>query len=358
MKKSVLCNGWKGMRRGPSGGAQGDGRQRGGVAAMNTGLKKIVLAAMMVALMGISTKAMAGAAAPTITAIEPNIGTASAVATGEVIEIKGTNFNNGNVTSVKFGTTAAAFVIVGGNVLSVTVPAHVRGLVDVTVDNGTAPAAVAVKGFTYTTPNRVLQVAVNMTLGKNASIAWDIATTSADDALNAVGGGAAHNTVPTSVTSFNWYPYDGEFGVPAAGNPAQIDLGGTYSTDGTGASGLTKDTDNGKHLDVVAVSGTGNTIKIDGIASDSVPGGGGVTGWINGNGGAPALDTFRVSGHIVGAGTAGVQVLKNNAATNLIDTVATGTTVNFYLQVETPTGSTDAAGTTQVATVSLVASAD
>ncbi len=91
-----------------------------------------------VALLVLGLEAPAFAATPTVTAISPTSGPR-----GCVVAVTGTNFNNPNVTSVKFGAAAATFTIQSGTVLWTTVPAAAPlGATTITVDNGSPPAAV------------------------------------------------------------------------------------------------------------------------------------------------------------------------------------------------------------------------
>jgi hypothetical protein len=99
-----------------------------------------------VALLMLGLEAPAFAAAPTVTTVLPTSGPP-----GCVVVVTGTNFNNPNVTSVKFGTIAATFTIQSGTELWTTVPAAAPlGATTITIDNGSPPAAVI--AFTRTDP--------------------------------------------------------------------------------------------------------------------------------------------------------------------------------------------------------------
>jgi IPT/TIG domain len=99
-----------------------------------------------VALVVLGLQAPAFAAAPTVATVAPTTGPP-----GCVLVVTGTNFNNPNVTSVKFGTTTATFTIQSATELWTTVPAALAaGATTITIDNGSPPAAVA--AFTVTNP--------------------------------------------------------------------------------------------------------------------------------------------------------------------------------------------------------------
>ncbi|HEX4444614.1 MAG TPA: IPT/TIG domain-containing protein [Galbitalea sp.] len=85
-------------------------------------------------------------ATPTITALNSTQGP---IAGGDPIQITGLNLQN--VTGVKFGTTVAtAVTVISPNTVTATIPAHVAGVVDITVQVGAgSSAAVAADKFTY-----------------------------------------------------------------------------------------------------------------------------------------------------------------------------------------------------------------
>ena len=86
--------------------------------------------------------------APTVSGIGPTTGTAAG---GTEVYVSGTGFSSG-ISSVKFGTApASSFYAISDNVLHAMSPAHVVGLVDVTVANATGTSAVnSADGFTFT----------------------------------------------------------------------------------------------------------------------------------------------------------------------------------------------------------------
>jgi hypothetical protein len=93
--------------------------------------------------------------APAVTSISPF---ASALSGGGVVTITGNNFTG--ATAVKFGTTAASsFTIDSGTQITVTVPAHAAGIVDVTVTTPAGTSALSSHDkFTYQTAPSVTSV--------------------------------------------------------------------------------------------------------------------------------------------------------------------------------------------------------
>jgi hypothetical protein len=86
--------------------------------------------------------------APTITAISPAVG-----GTGgkNIVTITGTNFVSG--VTVTFGGTAGTDVtVVNSTTLTVAVPAHAAGKVDVQVSNGSVPGTILAQGYEYQAP--------------------------------------------------------------------------------------------------------------------------------------------------------------------------------------------------------------
>jgi hypothetical protein len=87
-------------------------------------------------------------AAPTVTSVTP---ATEEEAGGDSIAIVGTNFTG--ATSVKFGTTQAAFTVVDATHITATDPGHGAGVVDVTVTTvGGTSATSSADHFTYTAP--------------------------------------------------------------------------------------------------------------------------------------------------------------------------------------------------------------
>ncbi|MET3995868.1 hypothetical protein ABID65_007540 [Bradyrhizobium sp. S3.9.2] len=79
---------------------------------------------------GTLTNAFTFYAAPTVTSVSPNSGTAAG---GTAITITGTNFTG--ATSVAIGGTAVAFTLVNSTTITASTPAHATGAVSVTVTN-------------------------------------------------------------------------------------------------------------------------------------------------------------------------------------------------------------------------------
>lgn len=91
-------------------------------------------------------------AVPTVTGVTPSSALDSAG--GTTVTITGTNFNNGNLTAVKFGpVNAASFVIVNGTTATAVTPAKAgTNTVDVTVTNPSGTSVTSSADLvTYTT---------------------------------------------------------------------------------------------------------------------------------------------------------------------------------------------------------------
>ena len=111
--------------------------------AAQPSLSKVLLAMLASLAMVFSFAVPASAAAPTIASFTPAIGT-----TGTSVAITGTNFNDPNVSAVRFGTVnATSFVIDSATQITAVVPAG-SGQVDVIVVNADGTATSATK-FTY-----------------------------------------------------------------------------------------------------------------------------------------------------------------------------------------------------------------
>ncbi len=81
---------------------------------------------------------------PAIASISPNSGSSSG---GTAVTITGADLSN--VTSVKFGTTAASsFAVISATSITATTPAHTVGAVDVVVSDGTNTSTLS-NAFTY-----------------------------------------------------------------------------------------------------------------------------------------------------------------------------------------------------------------
>lgn len=84
--------------------------------------------------------------APTVTTVSPATGVAAG---GAAVTLTGTGFQAG--ATVKFGTTAAAsVVVVDGTTITCVSPAHTAGAVDVVVTNPDLQLGTATAAFTYT----------------------------------------------------------------------------------------------------------------------------------------------------------------------------------------------------------------
>lgn len=82
---------------------------------------------------------------PTISSVSPTSGT---TAGGTSVAIVGTNLDA--VTSVRFGTTSASFIINNSTSITATSPAHAAGLVDITASSPGGTSATGSSEFTYT----------------------------------------------------------------------------------------------------------------------------------------------------------------------------------------------------------------
>ena len=79
----------------------------------------------------------AGGAAPTLASVTPDLGDTAPAVTDEPIVLVGTGFTG--ATDVLFGaTSAASFVVDSDTQITASAPAHVAGLVSVTVEKGAA----------------------------------------------------------------------------------------------------------------------------------------------------------------------------------------------------------------------------
>lgn len=327
--------------------------------------KVALLAALLVAAIGVSTSAMAAAGAATMS---PSLVTAGQA---EVIEILDSTANY--IAAAPAGAASVSFVSGGntyfGTVFKVVDATHVivtapvgagnsltKGAWTVNVLNGAgAPVALSTGTITVTGANRVLQVSVNMTLGATATIAWDTTTDNDDSPNQPASMPNTHKTLVT-ITPFVWYVRDADFGVPPA--LAQINLGTTYNTSSVAALFGTADADNAHTLVLLASSTTHSSIKIDAFATDddsttaTKP-------WKIAGAAVPGLDQVRVTANLSGANSAGNVDLVRNTSMPLLAATATGVGGSFNtslnLQVVTPSTSTDASGIQHTVTVSLVA---
>ena len=80
---------------------------------------------------------------PKVGSVTPNTGH---TAGGQVVNILGANFTD--IATVKFGTSVAAFSLVSSTQITAITPAHVAGVVDVSV-LGPFGTGTAIQSFTY-----------------------------------------------------------------------------------------------------------------------------------------------------------------------------------------------------------------
>jgi hypothetical protein len=322
-------------------------------------VKQIALAAIIVAAVGITTKAMG--AGPAAATSDPSLVKAGSTEVLELFTAVGsTTFTaaapNGaaGVNFVQGATTTAGtgFKVIDDTHVIVTTPnALTKGPCTVNIVDGNAgPTILATGSISVTGANRVLQVSVNMTLGHNATIAWDQTCDDNDTNTQPKSVAGTHNGVGVngSITPYIWFVRDSDFGVPPAA--AQINLSSVYNTTAAGTIFATTDTENAHNLVILAKSATNSKVLIDAFASDdsTVP-----NPWTIG---APNTDVVQIDGNLTGAG-AGTTTLLRDASVNLLPATActpAGINKTLNLQVSTPTASTAAAGVNHVVTVSLV----
>lgn len=95
--------------------------------------------------------------APTITGISPASGSTSG---GQAVTITGCGFTG--TTAVNFGATAAAFSVTNDSTIAATSPAHVAGVVDVSVTTPAGSSATsAADKFTYGTACNAVTISAN-----------------------------------------------------------------------------------------------------------------------------------------------------------------------------------------------------
>ncbi|SOZ21551.1 hypothetical protein CBM2623_A150027 [Cupriavidus taiwanensis] len=139
---------------------------------------------------------------PTVTAVTPSSGPTSG---GTAVTVTGTNFVG--VTAVRFGGTAASFVVNGATSLTATAPARPAGTVDITVTTaGGTSATSAADQFTFVSgPPVANSVSATVAYG-SAGNAITLNLTGAAATSVAVGSSPAHGTAIASGTSITYTP--------------------------------------------------------------------------------------------------------------------------------------------------------
>jgi len=125
-----------------------------------------------------------GAAAPTITSVNPNSGP---IAGGTAVTITGVNFVSALSTNVTFGGTAAQVNTTSFTEIEVTTPEHTAGAVNVVVTNPDGQSGTLANGYTYIGPPAptVSLTADPSTIdeGQSSTLTWT--STNADDGCSA-----------------------------------------------------------------------------------------------------------------------------------------------------------------------------
>ncbi|SPA15965.1 conserved exported hypothetical protein [Cupriavidus taiwanensis] len=139
---------------------------------------------------------------PTVSAVSPSSGPLSG---GTAVTVTGTNFVG--VTAVRFGGTAASFVVNGATSLTATAPARPAGTVDITVTTaGGTSATGAAAQFTYVSgPPVANSVSATVAYG-SAGNPITLNITGAAATSVAVGSSPAHGTAIASGTSITYTP--------------------------------------------------------------------------------------------------------------------------------------------------------
>lgn len=257
-------------------------------------------------------------AAPTVSAVAPNAGSING---GQTVVITGTNFDNPNVTAVRFGgTVAPTFTIASGTTIFAVTPAHAAGAVSVDVNNGTVSGVNAF--YTYTNNNTNLQVAVRVTIPKRADIQWGNGTTVDDASVN-------HTQASQRTTAYTWIVKDSTLGAAA-------DVATTY---------LSNDATNNKTIFIENVSPTNSTQTLAATATNSL-------NWTLAA--TPGTDAFRLRARL-GAGT--LQTLSATAV-NLTTNLSKTTAQELVLEYSSPTAINNGAGVPQQSTVTLTSTAN
>ncbi|WP_373459631.1 putative Ig domain-containing protein [Cupriavidus necator] len=201
---------------------------------------------------------------PSVTAVAPSSGP---VTGGTAVTVTGTNFVG--VTAVRFGGTAASFVVNGATSLTATAPARPAGTVDITVTTASGTSVTsAADQFTYASgPPVANNVSATVAYG-SAGNPITLNITGAVATSVSVASGPAHGTAIASGTSISYTPTSSYAGtdsftytasngsgtsapatvtitvasptiVYAPPSPPPGSVGGAYSQSLTGASGGT-----------------------------------------------------------------------------------------------------------------------
>ncbi|UDM48834.1 putative Ig domain-containing protein [Cupriavidus sp. MP-37] len=139
---------------------------------------------------------------PTVTAISPSSGPASG---GTAVTVTGTGFVG--VTAVRFGASAASFVVNSASSLTATAPAAAAGTVDVTVTTAAGTSATsAADRFTYVAgPPVANSVSATVAYGSAGNPITLNITGGAASSVG-VGSAPAHGTAVASGTSITYTP--------------------------------------------------------------------------------------------------------------------------------------------------------
>lgn len=319
-------------------------------------LKKTVFAVMMLSALGISSKAMAGAAFT----LNPSLATAGST---EVVEVIGSGTTFAGATAALTtvgGTPVTNLLVVDSTHIVMTVPAKTKGAYTISVNATVGGPYVVANAITYTQANRTLQVSMNVVIAKNCSIAWASGTSNDDIPLTTQGGSQHGTTGANSISPYTWWLRDAEFGLSGVAN-ATINLAAVYSTDGTGNSngdGFAADPTNAHTILVTTSTLTGSFVQVDAITSDDVPSPAGII-WTAA--GAAGNNQYLVQACLgtVAQGSAGTKPLLVSPVANLIPINKPATAnMPLNLQVSTPLVSTSPVTTQHTITVSLIATAN
>jgi hypothetical protein len=262
-------------------------------------------------------------AATTVTSVSPSLGINSG---GTTVQITGSGFTGATVVAFN-GTNATTYTVVSDTTISAVAPnvGAVTGAISVLV---TSPSGTNAGNtlFTYTSPNQNVQIAVTVTVNKQANIQWGAGTSNDDTpAVRAL-----------TILPFTWIVKDPQFG---AAN--QVTTGTTY---------FSNDATNNKTITISNVSKTNSSETITAITSDSA-------NWKAAA--APAANVFEVQASIDGGTT--YQVLGTDTATavTLTNNLVKGTDQTLVFQFSTPTTiSAASAAVQQTIVISLMATAN
>ncbi|HYG76758.1 MAG TPA: hypothetical protein VEK08_17275 [Planctomycetota bacterium] len=247
---------------------------------MNYGLRKILIAAMMLTIMGAASSAMAGT---TYTGISPNSGSMNNIGGPagtdlKVATITGTNLNAVVAVQMQHQNDAAEIVTctivsvkADNTELYITITADATpkaGFYNVRADIG---GGFVNTGQTYEMKreNNNLQVLVKMTLKARADITWDAGTGNTTTGVAALDGedDMGVSFAADSIAAFTWIVRDGDI------SPAFVVGGAGYAVDLSTAgapSYSSNDTANGtKVLRIQNVSRTRNPVDLFALATDA-----------------------------------------------------------------------------------------